>query len=75
MKIIQRSILAAAIVACLVSCETNSVTEGPATRASTTRTSTTATTVEEPAPVEIQTKPGSENQNSLRHGQPDQPDY
>ena len=75
MKTIQRSILAAAIVACLVSCETTSVTEGPTTRASTTRTSTTTTTVEEPAPVEIQTKPGSENQNSLRHGQPDQPGY
>jgi len=74
MKIIQRSILAAAIVACLASCETNSVTEGPTRRAK-TGTSTTTTTVEEPAPVEIQTKPGSQDQNSLRHGQPDQQGY
>jgi|GEM_PF-4617371 hypothetical protein len=75
MKIIQRLILVAGVVACLVACEENSVTQGPrTTRASTTRTSTT-TTVEEPTAVEIQTKAGSQDQNSLRHGQPDQPGY
>jgi hypothetical protein len=74
MKSIQKLILTVALSALVVSCAENSVTEGP-TRRATTRTSRTTTTVEEPAPVEIQTKPGSENQNSLRHGQPDQPGY
>jgi type IV pilus biogenesis protein CpaD/CtpE len=74
MKLIQNLILAVALAALLVSCAENSVTEGP-TRSAKTRTSTSTTTVEEPAPVDIQTKPGSQYQNSLRHGQPDQPDY
>lgn len=73
MKSIQKLILTVALAALVVSCAENSVTEGPTRKA--TRTSRTTTTVEEPAPVEIQTKPGSENQNSLRHGQPDQPGY
>jgi uncharacterized lipoprotein len=74
MKSIQKLILAVALAALLASCAENSVTEGP-TRSARTRTSTTNTTVEEPAPVGIQTKPGSESQNSLRHGQADQPGY
>jgi hypothetical protein len=73
MKKIPSSALVAVSLACLAACEENSVTQGPTTRAATTRTSTTTTTVEEPQQVDIATKPGSEGQNSLRHGQPDQP--
>ena len=56
---------------CLAGCE--SVTEGPTSPASSARSSTTARVVDEPRPVDIPTKPGSEDQNSLPHGQPDRP--
>jgi len=58
-------------MAMLVACEDqNSVTTGPTRRAPRSGDSTT-TTVEEPNPVDIPTKPGSQNQNTLPHGQPD----
>ena len=59
----------------LVSCE-DTVTQGPTTKARPSHTSsTTQTVVEEPQSVEIPTKAGSQNQNSLPHGQPDSSGY
>jgi len=64
-----------ACVSVLCGCEENSVTTGPTQKAPRTGGSTTTTTVEEPNPVNIDTKPGSQNQNSLPHGQSDSSRY
>lgn len=75
MRLIGGSIFAAGALACLAACQDESrVSQGPTTRSSTTRKSTT-TTVEEPDQVDIATKPGSQGQNSLSHGQADQPGH
>jgi hypothetical protein len=72
MRHFHKLILIAGIAVCLPGCE--SVTEGPTTpTATSSRTTRTTTVVEEPRQVDIATKPGSQDQNSLPHGQPDHP--
>lgn len=73
MKSVYTLLVSVTLLLSLVGCEDqNSVTQGPTSKRPAKTGGSTTTTVEEPQPVDIQTKAGSQNQNSLRHDQPDQ---